>query len=127
MHTSFLDMLCDTLKLTQVKTQMDYPDNEENLCDFLITFFEELDVYKLQLQKERDKFKCSAECVNLMITCLPLTSKIFQAYIKTHIDKITYNILFVSLFNSWIEDSTLDTSKTLDEINILCKNIYRSI
>lgn len=125
MHTSFLDMLWNTLKLTQVKTQMDYPDNEENLCDFLITFFEELDVYKLQLQNEIDKFKCSAEWVSLIIILPPLTSKIFQAYIKTHIDKITYTILFISLFNTWKEDNTLDTSKTLDEINILCKNIYQ--
>lgn len=127
MNPTFLDMLWDGLKLTQAKTQIAYPDNEENLCDFLITFFEELNFYKTQIQKDINKARHQSKWFNLALTLLPLTSKVFQTYVKTTIDKITYNFLFVSLFNSWINDNTADSSKTLDEINALCKNIYQHI
>lgn len=111
--------MLNNLKATQTITGINAPRNQDELFDFLLTFFEQLSIESAFL-KELPIVSVTKETLFIH----SLTKEIFLYYLKTPYDHITLNITIISLFYTWQHDVTVDLSVLTHKINCLTKTLH---
>jgi hypothetical protein len=112
-------LMLNNLKATQTITSINAPKNQDELFDFLLTFFEQLSVESAFL-KELSTVNVIKEAPFIH----SLTKEIFGYYIKTPYDHVTLNITLMSLFYAWQHDATADLSVLTHKINSLTQMLH---
>lgn len=105
------------LQTTQQKIGILNPATKDELFDFLLTFFEELNL------EHKEILKTISLITNPQATNA-ITQQIFFNYISTPYDTLTLNILFIHLIYTWQNDFSADLSTLTHKINTLVQNIY---
>lgn len=125
-HQNLPHIMLEGLKYTQTQTGVDYPQTQDELFDFILTFLEGLKEHKPTLNSQLTLDKCGVILLEYSPVIHQLTKTIFAAHIKTHLDHLTVDILFLKILYVWINDETPDISATMDEINYLTRIIFSS-
>lgn len=112
------EMLLISINTTQTKTCIGFPQTEDEMFDFMLTFFEELQECKHAFQILFNKTGLlEIEYLNLFSVIKTLLNYFFQKYSKTFADDFTYALFFLKIFYVWLNDETRDLSVTSHEIN----------
>jgi hypothetical protein len=123
-ENAFDSALSEAVLTTIQELNITAPRNSDELFDCILTFFESIEEYK-------DDFITIFSPLNLGFGHLKLfpvfqgvSQCLFNADIATPLDKITYSLILMKLFHTWLQDTSPDLALTSHSINQIAQKVF---